>query len=446
MLFIKKRNHFKFFKFNQTRFQSGDLYKILEVDPKVSEGDLKKKYFELAKKYHPDVNPSKDAKSKFIEINNAYEILSNKQKRAQYDEQRQYGGFSRGFQTPPNYQSYQPRNQSQGKAGYSQHQQRNDSFDDIMRFWNEMVREENLKGQFKNQQSGYSSNYQSTTIKRDAHGNIRVETNSRGGRGNDFNWKYDAYGGENLRRARGGKFENIFENVFRDPWKIFTNANMNVERPTIFDFPSKFSMIQVIRPQENSLAQFQVGDFKNRQIGEVVETSKDRLTFSRNSMTLSTARFWPTASGDFTGSIEDKNGKKIATITQTNQSPVPSLVAALMPFMVNHYVIKNQTDKIIGYVSTFNFIFSSTVFYNKGLSVVVRVRGAMNIFGFNLVEYSDVSIGIGSTFDPSVIVMFTIWNTLKRQRSQNATIVKGFINTVLDFGKKLLAVGTTRKK
>jgi len=438
MIFIKKRNNLKFFFQFQKRLQTGDLYKILNVDPKVSEGDLKKKYFELAKKYHPDVNPSKDAKSKFIEINNAYETLSNKQKRAQYDEQRQYGGFSQsqGYQAPPNYQSYQP---PRSKAGYRKefHQQGNDSFDDIMRFWNEMVREENLKGQFRNQSAGYSSNFQNTTIKRDAYGNIRVETKSRGGRDNDFNWKNDTNGSDGLRRARGGKFENIFENVFNDPWKIFTNATANTERPTILDFPSKFSIIQTVQPHENSFAQFQVGDVKNRQIGEVIENSNDKLTFSRNGMTLSTARF-SSANGVLFGTIEDKNQKKVATITQTYQPPIPSLIAAFLPFMVSHYVIKNHQDKIIGYISSFNFIFSSTVFYNKSLSTVVRIRGAMNFFGFNLVEYSDVSIGIGSTFDPSIIIMFTIWNTLKRQRSQNSTMIKEAVNSVINFGKNLL--------
>jgi curved DNA-binding protein CbpA len=442
MLFIKKKNQFKFFQFNQKRFQTGDLYKILDVDSKVSEGDLKKKYFELAKKYHPDVNPSKDAKSKFIEINNAYETLSNKQKRAQYDEQRQYGGFSQGFQSPPNYQSYQPPRSAQGKAGFRKdYQQRND-FDDIMRFWNEMVQEETRKSQFKNQQSsGYSSNYQNTTIKRDAYGNIRVETKSRGGQDNDFNWKYDANGGENLRRARGGKFENIFDNVFKDPWKIFTNASTSTERPTILDFPSKFSIIQTAQHQNNILAQFQVGDVKNRQIGEIVETSTDRFSFIRNGVTLSTSRFWTSSSGQESGTIEDKNQKKVATVTQNNQPPMPSLVAAFLPFMVTHYVIKNNQEKIIGYISSFNFIFSSTVFYNKNLSAVVRIRGAMNVFGFNLIEYSDVSIGIGSTFDPSVIIMFSIWNTLKKQRSQNSTVVKSVINSVLEFGKNLLSGG-----
>lgn len=52
-------------------------YKALGLAPGASQKDIKKAYFKLAKKYHPDVNPSVGAKRKFIEVNKAYEILSN---------------------------------------------------------------------------------------------------------------------------------------------------------------------------------------------------------------------------------------------------------------------------------------------------------------------------------------------------------------------------------
>jgi len=64
-----------------------DYYKILGVDKEVSEKDLKKAYRKLARQYHPDVNPDKpEAEAKFKEINEAYEVLSDKEKRAKYDE------------------------------------------------------------------------------------------------------------------------------------------------------------------------------------------------------------------------------------------------------------------------------------------------------------------------------------------------------------------------
>ena len=47
--------------------------------------EIKKAYFHKAKKYHPDVNPSAEAKEKFAKINNAYETLSDEGKRRVYD-------------------------------------------------------------------------------------------------------------------------------------------------------------------------------------------------------------------------------------------------------------------------------------------------------------------------------------------------------------------------
>lgn len=63
-----------------------DYYKILGVDKTVSEKDLKKSYRTLSKKYHPDKNPDdKEAEEKFKEISEAYGVLSNKDKRKNYD-------------------------------------------------------------------------------------------------------------------------------------------------------------------------------------------------------------------------------------------------------------------------------------------------------------------------------------------------------------------------
>jgi len=65
---------------------SKNYYNILGVDKSVSEGDLKKAYRKLSKKYHPDLNPdNKEAEEKFKDIAEAYDVLSNKEKRQNYD-------------------------------------------------------------------------------------------------------------------------------------------------------------------------------------------------------------------------------------------------------------------------------------------------------------------------------------------------------------------------
>lgn len=63
-----------------------DLYEILGVEKNVNKSELKSAYRKLAKKYHPDVNPDdKEAEEKFKEINFAYEILSDDDRRQRYD-------------------------------------------------------------------------------------------------------------------------------------------------------------------------------------------------------------------------------------------------------------------------------------------------------------------------------------------------------------------------
>ena len=67
--------------------QKRDYYEVLGVSKGASDEEIKKAYRKLAKKYHPDMNPGdKEAEAKFKEVNEAYSILSDEQKRARYDQ------------------------------------------------------------------------------------------------------------------------------------------------------------------------------------------------------------------------------------------------------------------------------------------------------------------------------------------------------------------------
>jgi len=90
-----------------------DYYKILGVEEKDDQALIKKVYRRLARKYHPDVSEEANADEKFKEIQEAYQVLKDPEKRAEYDQMRR-GNFGGGeFTPPPSWQ--------QGQRTYSDH-------------------------------------------------------------------------------------------------------------------------------------------------------------------------------------------------------------------------------------------------------------------------------------------------------------------------------------
>ena len=81
-----------------------DYYKILGVERDTSQADLKKSYRKLARKYHPDVSKEANAEERFKEINEAYEVLGDEDKRSQYDTLGANWKNGQNFNPPPGWE------------------------------------------------------------------------------------------------------------------------------------------------------------------------------------------------------------------------------------------------------------------------------------------------------------------------------------------------------
>ena len=80
-----------------------DYYKILGISRETAQDEIKKAYRKLARKYHPDVSKEANAEEKFKEIGEAYEVLKDPEKRAQYDQFGSNYNQGQSFNPPPGW-------------------------------------------------------------------------------------------------------------------------------------------------------------------------------------------------------------------------------------------------------------------------------------------------------------------------------------------------------
>lgn len=106
-----------------------DYYALLGIEANASKSDIKRNYRLLATKFHPDKNSDPTASAKFIAITEAYDVLSNRKSRTQYDlkrwqslKQRQESEYSFTAVVPPSIRLRVRRNQAQQKRSIHYHQ------------------------------------------------------------------------------------------------------------------------------------------------------------------------------------------------------------------------------------------------------------------------------------------------------------------------------------
>ena len=108
-----------------------DYYKILGISKEATSEEIKKAYRKLARKLHPDINPNdKEAHTKFQQLNEANEVLSNPEKRKKYDK------YGKDWENGEEYEKYQ--NQQRSNSGGQQQSSSSFSGDDFSDFFSSM--------------------------------------------------------------------------------------------------------------------------------------------------------------------------------------------------------------------------------------------------------------------------------------------------------------------
>lgn len=197
-----------------------DFYKILGVERSADEKEIKKAYRKLARQYHPDANKSTDAEAKFKEISEAFQVLSDKEKRALYDQfGENYDKVGQGAPPP-------------GASGYGSYGGVN--FEDLL---NQARRQQGGTGSTGGG-SVYVEEGDIGDIFSSIFGGGRKESNGRGGGGFNFRARRTPHKGQDVEQpleiSLGESINGTSRSlqlVIRDPQAGEVRRNVTVKIP-----------------------------------------------------------------------------------------------------------------------------------------------------------------------------------------------------------------------
>ncbi|RXP59485.1 J domain-containing protein [Lutibacter sp. HS1-25] len=215
-----------------------DYYKILGIDQKATESDIKKAYRKLARKYHPDLNPNdKEAEKKFKEINEANEVLSHPENRKKYDKYGKDWQHAEQFEKANQQQQYQQRSQQSSSGNFGE-EDFSDFFSAMFGGRSGSARSGNRNVKFKGQDFNaelqldlkdvYKTDKRTLTINGK---NIRLTIPA--GVENGQTIKIKGYGGEGINNGPKGDLYLKFNisnhtNFKRDKDNLYTNVDLDL--------------------------------------------------------------------------------------------------------------------------------------------------------------------------------------------------------------------------
>lgn len=212
-----------------------DYYKILEIDKKATETEIKKAYRKLARKHHPDLNPNdKLAEIKFKELNEANEVLSNPENRKKYDQYGENWEHGAEYEKAKQQQRQQPDTRQQASFNGFEGGDYSDFFESMFAGQGGRTRITAYKGQDFNAELHLDLKEVYTTHKRTLTVNGKnIRLTIVAGIENGQVIKIPAHGGDGANGGPKGDLYITFSikndtDFKRDKENLFTTVNLNL--------------------------------------------------------------------------------------------------------------------------------------------------------------------------------------------------------------------------